>query len=49
VVLGLAASRIWGTAPGGTIVLIAAGVFVAVSVAKRGVAPRLPVAEEVEL
>ena len=49
VVAGLAASRIWGTAPGGTIVLIAAAVFVVVAVAKRGVAPRLPAPEEVEL
>ena len=49
VVVGLAASRIWGTAPGGTIVLIAAGVFAVVSIAKRGVAPRLPATEEVDL
>ena len=49
VVVGLAASRIWGTAPGGTIVLIAAGVFAVVAVAKRGVAPRLPATEEVDL
>jgi len=49
VVAGLAVSRIWGTAPGGTIVLIAAGVFAVVSIAKRGVAPRLPATEEVDL
>ena len=30
VVAGLAASRIWGLAPGGTIVLLAAGIFVVV-------------------
>jgi zinc transport system permease protein len=42
VIAGLAASRIWGLAPGGTIVLITAGVFAVISVAKRGVAPRLP-------
>jgi zinc transport system permease protein len=51
VVLGLAASRIWGLAPGGTIVLIAAGVFALVAIVKRGVAPRLalPVEEPAEL
>jgi zinc transport system permease protein len=50
VVAGLAASRVWGLAPGGTIVLITAGVFAAISVAKRGVAPTLtlPVDEPVE-
>ena len=42
VVAGLAASRIWGLAPGGTIVLITAGVFALVAVVKRGVTPRLP-------
>jgi len=42
VIAGLAASRIWGLAPGGTIVLITAGVFAVISIAKRGVAPRLP-------
>jgi zinc transport system permease protein len=34
-VAGLAAARIWGLAPSGTIVLIAAGVFGVVSVARR--------------
>jgi zinc transport system permease protein len=38
VVAGLAASRVWGLAPGGTIVLIAAAGFAIVAVAKRGVA-----------
>ena len=42
VIAGLAVSRIWGLAPGGTIVLITAGVFALVAVVKRGVAPRLP-------
>jgi zinc transport system permease protein len=42
VIAGLAASRIWSLAPGGTIVLITAGVFSVVAIAKRGVAPRLP-------
>jgi zinc transport system permease protein len=41
VVLGLALSRIWGLAPGGTIVLIAAACFAVVAIAKRGVALRL--------
>jgi zinc transport system permease protein len=41
VVAGLAVSRIWGPAPGGTIVLITAGVFALVAIVKRGVAPRL--------
>jgi zinc transport system permease protein len=49
VIAGLAVSRQWGTAPGGTIVLIAAGVFAVVSIAKRGAAPRLPAGEEVDL
>jgi zinc transport system permease protein len=49
VIAGLAASRIWGTAPGGTIVLIAAAVFAVVAVARRSVTPRLPAREEVEL
>jgi zinc transport system permease protein len=42
VVAGLAASRIWGTAPGGTIVLVAAAIFAAVSsvAAWRGAADR---------
>jgi zinc transport system permease protein len=41
VIAGLAVSRIWGPAPGGTIVLITAGVFALVAIVKRGVAPRL--------
>ena len=49
VIAGLAASRTWGTAPGGTIVLVAAAVFVVVAIAQRGVAPRLPATEEVDL
>ena len=39
VVVGLAASRIWGLAPGGTIVLVAAAWFAVVAVVKRA-APR---------
>jgi zinc transport system permease protein len=46
VVAGLAASRIWGLAPGGTIVLIAAGIFVIIAVVRRSVAPRLQATEE---
>jgi zinc transport system permease protein len=42
VIAGLAVSRIWGPAPGGTIVLITAGVFAFVATVKRGVTPRLP-------
>jgi zinc transport system permease protein len=49
VIAGLAASRIWGTAPGGTIVLIAAAVFAVVSVARRSVVSRLPATEEADL
>jgi zinc transport system permease protein len=49
VIAGLAASRIWGTAPGGTIVLIAASVFAVVAVVRRSISPRLPVTEEVDL
>jgi zinc transport system permease protein len=45
VIVGLAVSRIWGTAPGGTIVLIAAAVFAVVSVARRSVVSRLPATE----
>jgi zinc transport system permease protein len=41
VVSGLAASRIWGLAPGGTIVLISAAAFVVVALVRRGAAPRL--------
>jgi len=48
VIAGLAASRFWGTAPGGTIVLIAAAVFAIVAVIRRSVAPRLPATEEVD-
>jgi zinc transport system permease protein len=48
VIVGLAASRVWGLAPGGTIVLLAAAVFGVVAVVKREAAPRLP-SEEVGL
>lgn len=41
VVLGLAASRIWGLASGGTIVLIAAAIFSVVALVRRGAIPRL--------
>jgi zinc transport system permease protein len=41
VVAGLAASRLWGLAPGGTIVLIAAGVFAVVALVKRATIPKL--------
>lgn len=37
VVLGLAASRIWGLAPGGAIVLVAAGAFLVVALIRRAV------------
>ena len=47
VIAGLAASRIWGLAPGGTIVLITAGVFAVLALAKRGSAPRLPLPVDV--
>jgi zinc transport system permease protein len=40
-VSGLAAARVWGLAPGGTIVLVAAGVFAVIGVARRGVAAKL--------
>jgi zinc transport system permease protein len=49
VIAGLAASRFWGTAPGGTIVLIAAAVFAVVSVAHRSVVSRVPVTENADL
>jgi zinc transport system permease protein len=49
VIAGLAVSRIWGTAPGGTIVLIAAAVFAVVSVARRSVVSRLPATESADL
>ncbi len=41
VVAGLAASRIWGLAPGGTIVLIAAGIFAVAAFVRRAAGPRL--------
>ncbi|MGH2525216.1 MAG: metal ABC transporter permease [Actinomycetota bacterium] len=41
VVLGLAASRFWGLAPSGTIVLLASASFAVVALAKRGRGPRL--------
>ncbi len=40
-VLGLALSRVLGIAPGGTIVLVAAGSFAVVAVVRRGRFPRL--------
>ena len=40
-VAGLAVARVWGLAPGGTIVLVAAGLFAIVGVARRGVTGRL--------
>ncbi len=49
VIAGLAASRVWGLAPGGTIVLIAAGVFAVIAVVRRGVLPRLPTAESADV
>jgi zinc transport system permease protein len=49
VILGLSASRIWGLAPGGTIVLIAAGVFAVIATARRGVSPSLPATEGVDV
>jgi zinc transport system permease protein len=49
VIVGLTVSRIWGTAPGGTIVLIAAAVFALVSVARRSVVARLPETERADL
>ena len=49
VVAGLAASRIWGLAPGGTIVLIAAATFAVVAVARRGVVARLPATERADV
>jgi zinc transport system permease protein len=41
VVVGLAASRIWGLAPGGTIVLLAAACFAVIALVRRGRTPRL--------
>jgi zinc transport system permease protein len=49
VVAGLAASRIWGLAPGGTIVLIAAATFAVVAVVRRGVGARLPATERADV
>ena len=40
-VAGLAVARVWGLAPGGTIVLVAAALFAIVGVARRGVTARL--------
>ncbi len=48
VIAGLIATRVWNLAPGGTIVLIAAGIFVIVALVTRRVG-RLPVREEVEV
>jgi len=36
VVAGLVVARVWGLSPGGTIVLIAAGVFAVIAIVKRG-------------
>jgi zinc transport system permease protein len=47
VVAGLVATRVWDVAPGGTIVLIAAGVFVVVALLTRTTG-HLPLREEVE-
>jgi zinc transport system permease protein len=41
VVAGLVAARVWGLAPGGTIVLFAAGIFAVVALARRGAVLRL--------
>ena len=41
VVAGLAAARIWGLAPGGTIVLISAAIFAVVALVKRAAFPKL--------
>jgi zinc transport system permease protein len=49
VVMGLSASRIWNLAPGGTIVLITAGVFAVVAVVTRGLGSRPLLVEEVEV
>ena len=46
VILGLTASRIWNLAPGGTIVLITAGVFALTAVATRAKGPRSSVSED---
>jgi hypothetical protein len=42
VIAGLAASRIWGVAPGGAIVLISAAAFGVLAIARRGAMPRIP-------
>jgi zinc transport system permease protein len=47
VILGLAASRIWDLAPGGTIVLIAAGVFAVTAAITRRTDARPSLAEDV--
>jgi zinc transport system permease protein len=39
-IAGLAASRVWGLAPGGTIVLVAAGVFVVLALVARSIRPQ---------
>jgi len=41
VITGLAAARIWGLAPSGIIVLVAAGIFAVVALTKRSTVPRL--------
>ncbi len=46
VVLGLAASRVWNLAPGGTIVLIAAGVFALTAAVTRGTGTRRSARED---
>jgi zinc transport system permease protein len=48
VIAGLVATRLWNLAPGGIIVLIAAGVFVVVALVTRSIG-RLPVRDEVEV
>ena len=46
VFLGLAASRIWNLAPGGTIVLITSGVFAVTAIVTRGTGSRPSVGED---
>jgi zinc transport system permease protein len=41
VVIGLAAARVWGLLPGGTIVLVCAAIFTVLAVARRGGTPVL--------
>jgi zinc transport system permease protein len=48
VIAGLAVSRVWNLAPGGTIVLMAAGAFAVVALITRSIG-RLPVRQEVEV